>query len=295
MGPDASDAPQEERKPRLRRTPPEALPLGRVLARSCAIFVRRAPVLVPLAWFVFALPTALRAVRVERGADPRATGLAHALAADGVSPLAIQACEWLFALAFQALVAHAVFRSIRGAAVSWSTSIRQGLRRLPLAVGTSLLLLAMLALAVGVFAASSGVPANAVTVWLWLPLTLVAATWLVRLLGRMFVAVPVAVVEGLPPMAAVRRSTRLTREAALHLFAVVLLFYAVPLLAVEAARDWATRASGLGLDAQGLVWFQGALGAVFAALQAVTATVAYQVLRERKEGVGIDELLAVFD
>jgi hypothetical protein len=162
-------------------------------------------------------------------------------------------------------------------------------------VGTSLLLVTLVAFAILVLALVSETDAGAATAWLFLVLTFLLAAFLVRLLGRLFVAVPVAVVEGLPPMDALRRSTGLTRGATLHLFALVLFFHAAPPLAVEAVRGWATRPSGLAADAQGLVWIQGAIGAAFAALEAVTATVAYQVRRERKEGVGIDELLAVFD
>lgn len=43
------------------------------------------------------------------------------------------------------------------------------------------------------------------------------------------------------------------------------------------------------------ILIEGGIGVLFGCLQAVASVVVYHLLRRAKEGVGLDELLAVFD
>jgi hypothetical protein len=116
-----------------------------------------------------------------------------------------------------------------------------------------------------------------------------------------WVAIPVAVIERPGAVASLRRSAELTKGVrwrifglfAAFLFAVVgggLLIVAAIFVGVELSA---------GLDAVLLDWISivtgWVLSAVIMATQAVLIAVSYYHLRVAKEGVGIDEIAAVFD
>lgn len=111
-----------------------------------------------------------------------------------------------------------------------------------------------------------------------------------------WVAVPVAVLERPGAVASLRRSAELTKGFRWRIFALFLGF----LLAVVGGG---VLIFGIGLSADlGAVavdsisivagWI---LSAAFMATQAVLVAVSYYQLRVVKEGVGIDEIAAVFD
>jgi hypothetical protein len=116
-----------------------------------------------------------------------------------------------------------------------------------------------------------------------------------------WVAIPVAVIERPGAIASLQRSAELTRGyrwqvfgliicfflaliAALLLFAVLL--FALFFLVADANQTLLDQASAVA------TWL---LSALFMAVQAVLTAVSYYYLRVAKEGVGIEDIAAVFD
>ena len=116
-----------------------------------------------------------------------------------------------------------------------------------------------------------------------------------------WVAIPVAVIERPGAIASLQRSAELTRGRRWQVFGLIicfflaligaLLLFAVLLLAVlflvpGANQTLLDQASALA------TWL---LSALFMAVQAVLTAVSYYYLRVAKEGVGIEDIAAVFD
>jgi hypothetical protein len=105
----------------------------------------------------------------------------------------------------------------------------------------------------------------------------------------------VAVVEGGSPGNAMGRSAKLTAGARARVFAVLVVVYGVPfVVALGLQRILARGSDPFELSLTPMV-VQHAFAALCSCVQAVTAVVVYHALRSAKEGVGLDELLAVFD
>jgi hypothetical protein len=116
-----------------------------------------------------------------------------------------------------------------------------------------------------------------------------------------WVAIPVAVIERPGAVASLRRSAELTKGVRWRIFALIVGFlFAVlggGLLIVAVILVGAELSAGIGVVALDWVsiiagWI---LSAVLMATQAVLIAVSYYHLRVAKEGVGIDEIAAVFD
>lgn len=280
------------------RPPPDprsfSFSAGQVLSRSFRIFGTRCWILIPLSLVVHMGPLwalgDLDRVRL-RAMGPFAwiyvLGTGRALASVLV--------DWALPLAFQAVVAYAVFQSLRGTPARWGSSIGRGLRRLPHALGASLLILA--AMVVPAFLLGSLLARMRSHDGWALFVLLVYLVYLAWLGTRVYVGVQAAVVEGVGPVRAFRRSSFLTNYARWKVFGILIVVVVVPwILSNYVLPLWLLRRSS---DADGnyeaLLWAYTALNVVFAALQAVAAAVTYHALREAKEGIGLDELLAVFD
>lgn len=116
-----------------------------------------------------------------------------------------------------------------------------------------------------------------------------------------WVAIPVAVIERPGAVASLRRSAELTKGVRWRIFALILGFlFAVlggGLLIVAVIVVGAELSAGIGAVA--LDWISiiagWILSAALMATQAVLIAVSYYHLRVAKEGVGIDEIAAVFD
>ena len=116
-----------------------------------------------------------------------------------------------------------------------------------------------------------------------------------------WVAIPVAVIERPGAVASLRRSAWLTAGNRWRVFGLILCFFVLSVLAVillgaliGAAVVLATGAGEAGVDAASIIvgWL---LTALFMAAQAVLTAVSYYHLRVAKEGIGIDDIAAVFD
>jgi hypothetical protein len=194
-------------------------------------------------------------------------------------------------LASAALI-HAVFQLERQRDPTASESLRVALSRFWAVLGLSLLV---------------GIAAAIATIFCVIPGLVVQA--------GLFVAVPALVVERSRIGQAFNRSWNLTDSYKLSTFGVifvlalitwafaavllVLLFTLVPdQMASQTALESALEEPALAPDSLAMrLYTAGNLlfTVLVATLQATAATVAYRQLRETKEGLGEDELLAVFD
>jgi len=132
---------------------------------------------------------------------------------------------------------------------------------------------------------------------------LVSALKLVAIAGAMvlivvwWVYVPAIAIEGRAVFASFGRSAQLTKRRRWAVVGVLVLFsiaLIVPLIVVISATD-----SSAAVLTAGPFTLSGAIGYVFYALTtafyAVLMTVAYFHLRIEKEGVGVEDIVAVFD
>jgi hypothetical protein len=263
---------------------------GEVLSSSFSIFGRNLPLLLVLGALAQALPFWLQIYQAE--ASARAV---NEVIAGGQHPgwLAIAGgpayLGWFLAqetlpLVLQAVIAFGVFQILKGGRPQWTESIQQGARRMPLGLGTGLLI------GLGI-----GVPLLVMLAVVPL-LSLPASVLAIFLMCMWFVAVPAAIVEGVNPLAALGRSSFLTQGARGSIFGLALLLYGLPQVVVNILQVAVFKQPDDSVTVHmPALWMEAAFGAVFGSLQAVAAVVLYHALRKSKEGVGVDELLKVFE
>lgn len=233
-----------------------------LLRRSFALFSQGLSLFVPIA-FVALVPLGLL----------MSTG---PTVPEMVDPTDLSVLLYTFALIFASLVfvqlaiggvVLGVFRRLRGATVTVEECLRAAGRRWGALVVTAILV--GLATIAGV--ALCIVPGIIVAVGL-------------------FVAVPALMVEQASPTEAMRRSWTLTEGHRLPIFFVVLTLF---LLGLGVSVLSGMVMTAFGVLASTLVDFGWQV--IAAAFQGVFAAVAYHDLRVVKEGLGEDELAAVFD
>jgi hypothetical protein len=166
-----------------------------------------------------------------------------------------------------AIVVFAAFQDLRGRRVSAGESISRGLARFLPAVAVALL-------------------SNVVSV---IGLILLVIPGLIAM-AALSVAILVCVVEQGGPVGSLTRSAELTRGYWWHLIAVF-----VALGIIQLVVDWTIRGaipSEPHLVPTILSWLWGVLHTAYSS---VFAAMLYHDLRASKEGIGIDEIAAVFD
>jgi hypothetical protein len=168
----------------------------------------------------------------------------------------------------QAIVLYGSFQDMRGRPVNLVESLQVGLRRFFPIIGLAICMsiLAMLA-----------------TLFFIIPGLIVLTMW--------FVATPACVVEQLGPLRSMGRSARLTKGNRWKIFGLFLLLFLIsgivsPILGASLAAIGGPMLALLGAALWGGVW---------GAFYAISGVVAYHDLRVAKEGVGIDDIVAVFD
>lgn len=281
----------------------ERFRVGRVVARSFAIFGRELPLLLAITFVVHVPRVAVvEGLQLAQPAFPRPDP--DARHDDGefldrlkswlwkVVPVQVASslADTLFTGLSLALVVFSVYARLRGRRASMGESVRGGLKRL----------LPVLRVSLCLWAGSAGIWLGGLLVaWKLLragnpgaAALAFALPWqllLPLLLSPFWVAVPAAVVD--EPRRLLRRSFALTRGHRLAVCAVVLLLYAV---------DWgSSRLLRTGLPALDLprvarsaIWWAQDL--VMVSLGAVFAAVGYHALRLEKEGVDASDLEQVF-
>jgi len=107
---------------------------------------------------------------------------------------------------------------------------------------------------------------------------------------RWSVALPACVVEGLGPLASMKRSAQLTKGHRWKLFGIFLLLWVVSALAGLLIGLLLKPAGVAGTQVVQVLW-----NAAWTAFWYVTLVMIYHDLRVIKEGVDIDQIAAVFD
>jgi hypothetical protein len=171
-----------------------------------------------------------------------------------------------FSTLAQSIVIYAAFQDLRGRNVAASESVSHGLARFFPAMAAALLVTVIVVVAI-ILLVVPGLIASA----------------------ALAVVIPVCVVERAGPIRSLSRSSELTRGYWWHIIGVSIAMYIIRILVtfiVARALPLETKLV-LGLD-----WFWGVL---VTAYQSVFAAILYHDLRAVKEGIGIDEIAAVFD
>lgn len=177
----------------------------------------------------------------------------------------------LLAIIVTGVLVYGVFQQVRGQPAGLVDCVRVGLKRLLPVVGVGIV--------VGIL-------------WAFGTLLLIVPGIIVQCMY--WLAVPVAVVEGSGVVASMKRSARLTSGEKGTIFAILLLLGIFQIAVATVLRI----ALGVGFGPEMTpiqTWATLVLAIPFGALTAVANAVAYHDLRVAKEGVGIEDLVRVFE
>jgi len=176
----------------------------------------------------------------------------------------------------QAVILYGAFQAMRGRRVIIGDAVRRGLSRFLSIVGVSILV------SLGVFVG---------LILFIIPGIILALRW--------SVALPACVVENLGPIAAMRRSADLTKGHRWQIFGLFVLIIVVAMIAFGVIGALV----GMGLlaapETLGRLVLLGIVTVIITAIVTayfnVVAAMIYHDLRVAKEGVGTEEIAAVFD
>jgi len=185
-------------------------------------------------------------------------------------------------------IVYGSVQQLRGLHAPLIKSVSVGLSRLLAVLGTALLVLLCLfgCLLPAILAGIAGSGGGA----LFLGIVGVIAALVVSL--SLWVAIPVAVIENIGGMAALRRSRELTADYRGTLFGVMFIIGIIQNV-VSRILETVTEPSLSSLAPYVIGTLFVAMA--FAALQGVSQAVAYYELRQTKDGVSVDELAQVFE
>ena len=236
----------------------QAFTFGRVLGRTFPIWARNIVPFTILSLIVYSPVLVYAFVAFPEAGDEKA--LAWYL-------WTIIGGSYVLGLLTTGAFVYGVFQQLRGEPAGVGDCLRVGLKRLLPVVGVAAL--AALLTALGLVALIIGAIVVACMLW---------------------VAVPVAVVERPGVVASLKRSAELTSGHKSTIFGIV---FVVGIMdrAVNTILEKA-----MGPDAgMAAVWVTVATTLMFSSLQAVASAVGYHDLRVAKEGVGVEDLVRVFE
>ncbi len=176
----------------------------------------------------------------------------------------------------QAVILYGAFQAMRGRPVIIGDAVRRGFARFWSIVGVSILV------SLGIFVG---------LIFFIIPGIMLALRWAV--------ALPACVVENVGPLAAMRRSAELTKGHRWKIFGIfvlimVVFFVAFAIIGVLAALGVVAAPEGIGrLVLAGIITV--IVTGIVTAYFNVVAAMIYHDLRVAKEGVGTEEIAAVFD
>jgi hypothetical protein len=263
---------------------PDGFSIGRVINRLFGVLGRNLAMFLLLSALLVGAPTALVNIGQLSIRDTAATGTALgaqiALIFAGV--IVSLACNAVL----QGAVINATVNDLAGRKASFGESLAVGLRYFLPLVGISLIV---------------GIGCGLGVIFFIVPGILLALVWCV--------AAPAEVMERVGVLGALSRSRELTRNHRGAIF-VLGLGYFVVVWIVEAAITAVVLTIGLGAGftaaggralagVQTLAWVQAGFGLVantlLASLSSAGIASIYFELRQAKEGVGVEQLAAVFD
>lgn len=165
------------------------------------------------------------------------------------------------------LIAYGVFQQLNGKSVGVAECLQKGLGQILPVLATGIVVAVIVAIGTLLFV----IPGIIFSCMLW-------------------VAVPVAVVERTGVFTAMRRSNTLTRGEKGSVFVILLV---LGLISLGVAMVVGVAFAG-AQDSASFVWAIIVMGVILSVLQSVAAAVGYHDLRLSKEGVAVEELVAVF-
>lgn len=263
---------------------PSGFSIGRVINRLFSVLGRNLVMFLLLSALLVGAPTAL--VNIGQLSMETAAGSGTAFAAQLALVFGGLIVSVVCNAMLQGAVIHATVNDLAGRKVSFGESLAVGLRFFLPLVGISLIV---------------GVGCGLGVIFFIIPGILLALVWCV--------AAPVEVMERVGVFGALSRSLELTRNHRGAIF-VLGLGYFVLVWIVEAAITAVALTIGLGagLTAAGgralagvqtIAWVQAGFGlvanTVLASLSSAGIASIYFELRHAKEGVGVEQLAAVFD
>ena len=233
--------------------------VGSVLVRGFSILARNVAPFGLLA-LAFTAPPYIYGLAVEAPSDPTATA--------GIGDLAIFAADILLRYLLTAALVYGTIRELRGSHATLIECVSRGLGLVFPVVGVAILV---------------GVATGLATLLLIVP-GLIVATML-------WVAVPVAVVERPGVTRSLSRSAELTKGYRWQVFGVLATVLALNLVLALLAGSLAAGDA----DTTAFLVVSWIVSAVFGAVIAVVSAVSYHDLRIAKEGIGAEQIAAVFD
>jgi hypothetical protein len=231
--------------------------IGDVLLRSWSVLSRNLPTFLVLSGIASLLPLLLQLFGPARPAGRSFTWT------DAVATL----LDMVLSAFAQAIVVYAAFQDLRGRNVSPMESLSRGLARLLPVLGLSILV----ALAVGFGIVAFVIPG------------LIA-------IASLAVALPACVVERSGPFLSLSRSSDLTRGYRWPILGV-----AIALIIIGMIGDALIGAALSSTNALTITLATWAWTTFAQSFQSVYAAILYHDLRAVKEGIGIEEIAAVFD
>jgi hypothetical protein len=246
----------------MARNPPFSIRFGDLVSRTLSAYFRNLAPFTVLAVLVFAPWIAC----VFLFPDPpvRSAGMEHTWRTIGMFLL-----QTLLSYVLIGAVTFGVVQQMRGEPQSFGTSIAMGLRSFFGALGTGIL--CGLRILVGF-------------ILLYIPGIIESI--------RLYVAIPISIIEGIGGSRAVQRSIDLTAGSRWPIFGAVLLMGVVT-VGLGAIGGFVIGTT-LDADSQALQWLEVVITVVTSTFSATLAAVCYALLRHGKENVDVKELAAVF-
>lgn len=196
----------------------------------------------------------------------------------------------LIGLAIHGAVTDAAFQDLLGEPADLLQSLGRALVMAPSLIAAGLFVVMLFGFSVVLLGIAAGLLAGAVHWSFGLMLGLGGAVGLAALALRLWLMIPVIVVEGAGPIACIKRSAALTEGHRWKLLALLLTLFG-PQVVVKLLLVVATPVLGAIVIAVVNILVSG----LFTAFNAVAATTIYGHLRAIKEGSGLAGLAEVFD
>ena len=231
--------------------------IGNVITRAWSVLFANFTMFFIVA-FVVALPNSVYLLQQAEATQPEAPGVGFAVGT---------ALGLLLSTLGQAVILFGAFQYLRGQPVHFGEAFQRGLSRFLPLIGVAILYM------LGVFFAS---------ILLVIPGLILMVMWAI--------SVPACVVEGLGPVASLRRSSRLTKGHRWKIFGLVILLMIVNFIA-GAIVSLVLKPVGAYASVVGnLIWI-----AVWGAFWHCTIVMIYHDLRVAKEGIDTEQIASVFD
>jgi hypothetical protein len=195
-----------------------------------------------------------------------------------VAILCLAALQWA-----AAGICYGSAQDMRGQYASFGACLARAFSVLIPVVGATILFILLLAVIGGVLALIIGLIFSLISPWLGL----LAVIPLIYIYVRLWVVVPVIVVERPGIVASFSRSLQLTRGEALRIFGIALVLVAISLAVSKFLEVFGESTLAAIVDL--------AVQIIITAFTAVVVAVGYVELRKAKEGFGVEDLAAVFD